>query len=78
MLKDFASKNGTKVSAIDHMDDGSPIKLTIEINPNTGDALFGAFSEPFVGKLLDVFSTGRVQHSSHFAVSDFHKAFLVH
>ena len=44
---------------------------------NTGDALFGAFSEPFVGKLLDVFSTGRVQHSSHFAVSDFHKAFLV-
>ena len=40
MLKDFASKNGTKVSAIDHMDDGSPIKLTIEINPNTGDALF--------------------------------------
>ena len=40
MLKDFSMKNGTKVSAIDYMDDGSPIQLTIEIDPNTGDALF--------------------------------------
>jgi len=40
MLKDFATKKGTKVSAIDYMDDGSPIQLTIEINPETGDALF--------------------------------------
>jgi MFS family permease len=44
---------------------------------NTGDALFGAFSEPFVGKLLDVFSFGSAHHGSHFALSDFHKAFLV-
>lgn len=40
MLKDFATKNGTKVSAIDYMDDGSPIQLGIEIDPSTGDALF--------------------------------------
>ena len=40
MLKDFAAKNGTKVSAIDYMDDGSPIKLAIEIDLDTGDALF--------------------------------------
>jgi 5-oxoprolinase (ATP-hydrolysing) len=40
MLKDFAAKKGTKVSAIDYMDDGSPIQLAIEIDPNTGDALF--------------------------------------
>jgi 5-oxoprolinase (ATP-hydrolysing) len=40
MLKEFASKHGTKVSAVDHMDDGSPICLSIEINPETGSAVF--------------------------------------
>jgi len=40
MLMDFASKNGEKVSAIEHMDDGSPIQLSIEINPKTGSAVF--------------------------------------
>jgi 5-oxoprolinase (ATP-hydrolysing) len=40
MLKDFAATNGGKVSAIDHMDDGSPIKLSIEIDPETGSAIF--------------------------------------
>lgn len=40
MLKDFAAKHGTKVSALDHMDDGSPIKLSVEIDPATGSAVF--------------------------------------
>jgi 5-oxoprolinase (ATP-hydrolysing) len=40
MLKEFAGKHGTKISALDHMDDGSPIKLAIEIDPNTGSAVF--------------------------------------
>jgi 5-oxoprolinase (ATP-hydrolysing) len=40
MLKDFAATNGGKVSAVDHMDDGSPIKLSIEIDPKTGSAIF--------------------------------------
>ena len=40
MLKDFASKHGTKVEAVDYMDDGSPIRLAIEINGETGDAVF--------------------------------------
>jgi 5-oxoprolinase (ATP-hydrolysing) len=40
MLKEFASKHGTKVGAVDHMDDGSPIRLSIEINPETGSAVF--------------------------------------
>lgn len=40
MLKDFAAENGTKVSAVDYMDDGSPIQLTIEIDQTTGDAIF--------------------------------------
>merc|ERR1712238_403258 len=39
-LMDFALKNGEKVSAIEHMDDGSPIQLSIEINPKTGSAVF--------------------------------------
>jgi 5-oxoprolinase (ATP-hydrolysing) len=40
MLKAFASKHGTTASAVDHMDDGSPICLSIEINPATGSAVF--------------------------------------
>mmetsp|Transcript_16483 Transcript_16483/g.35896 ORF Transcript_16483/g.35896 Transcript_16483/m.35896 type:complete len:1053 (+) Transcript_16483:21-3179(+) len=40
MLKEFAAKTGTKVCAVDYMDDGSPIKLTVEIDPETGDAVF--------------------------------------
>lgn len=40
MLKDFASRRGNKASAIDYMDDGSPICLSIEIDPSTGDATF--------------------------------------
>ncbi|KAL3922607.1 MAG: hypothetical protein SGILL_002117 [Bacillariaceae sp.] len=40
MLKGFAAKHGTTVSAIDYMDDGSPIKLSIEIDPATGSAVF--------------------------------------
>jgi len=54
MLKEFVGKqrkqqsgeetkdegNIHKVHAIDYMDDGSPIELTIKINSETGDALF--------------------------------------
>jgi 5-oxoprolinase (ATP-hydrolysing) len=40
MLKDFAATRGAKASAIDYMDDGSPIKLSIEIDPASGSAVF--------------------------------------
>jgi 5-oxoprolinase (ATP-hydrolysing) len=40
MLKDFAAKNGNKVPAIDYMDDGTPIELTINIDEETGIAVF--------------------------------------
>jgi len=40
MLKDFAKTNGTTAKAVDYMDDGSPICLTIEIDPDTGSAVF--------------------------------------
>jgi 5-oxoprolinase (ATP-hydrolysing) len=41
MLKEFAARHGTnKVSAVDYMDDGSPIKLSIDIDTETGSAVF--------------------------------------
>ena len=40
MLKEFAEKNGSTVHAIDFMDDGSPIELTVTIDKDTGSAVF--------------------------------------
>jgi 5-oxoprolinase (ATP-hydrolysing) len=40
MLKNFAAKNGSKARAVDYMDDGSPIELTITIDSETGSAVF--------------------------------------
>ncbi len=40
MLKEFAKKNGSRTEAVDYMDDGTPIQLTIEIDENTGSATF--------------------------------------
>lgn len=40
MLKAFALEHGSRSEAIDYMDDGSPIKLTIDIDVETGDAKF--------------------------------------
>mmetsp|Transcript_13895 Transcript_13895/g.25374 ORF Transcript_13895/g.25374 Transcript_13895/m.25374 type:complete len:1378 (-) Transcript_13895:162-4295(-) len=40
MLKDFASKHGKRAHAIDYMDDGTPIELTVDIDPLTGSACF--------------------------------------
>lgn len=40
MLKQFARDNGTKASAVDYMDDGTPIVLTITIDSETGSAVF--------------------------------------
>eukprot|EP00934_Nitzschia_sp_Nitz4_P003250 Nitzschia sp. Nitz4//scaffold289_size23394//17923//21827//NITZ4_008481-RA/size23394-augustus-gene-0.2-mRNA-1//1//CDS//3329545834//3240//frame0 len=51
MLKAFAVKHGNKVQSEDYMDDGSPIKLSVEIEPSTGDAVFD-----FTGTGPQVFS----------------------
>lgn len=40
MLKDFAKEHGTRSTAIDFMDDGTPIKLVVDIDPETGSANF--------------------------------------
>jgi 5-oxoprolinase (ATP-hydrolysing) len=40
MLTNFAKANGNHAHAIDFMDDGSPIELSIKIDPDTGSAVF--------------------------------------
>jgi 5-oxoprolinase (ATP-hydrolysing) len=40
MLKDFAMEHGRNAHAIEYMDDGSPIELSIDIDPETGSATF--------------------------------------
>lgn len=40
ILQEFVKKHGERAHAIDFMDDGSPIELTINIEKNSGDALF--------------------------------------
>ena len=40
MLKSFASEHGSRAHAIDHMDDGTAIELTIDIDKDTGSATF--------------------------------------
>ncbi len=45
---------------------------------NTGDAIFGAFSEPLVGKLLDLFWNGKVALSVHlFNLHDYYTALAI-
>ena len=45
---------------------------------NTGDAIFGAFSEPLVGKILDVQWTGKIIGGvHHFSVANYQHAFLL-
>lgn len=40
MLKRFASAHGIRATAIDHLDDGTPIQLVIDIDSRTGGACF--------------------------------------
>jgi MFS family permease len=45
---------------------------------NTGDAIFGAFTEPFIGKLLDIFWNGDIVNGvPHFTIHAYHAAFVV-
>ncbi|KDN47703.1 hypothetical protein RSAG8_03493, partial [Rhizoctonia solani AG-8 WAC10335] len=40
LLRDFAKKHGNKLEARDYLDDGSPMNLRIEINEESGSAVF--------------------------------------
>mmetsp|Transcript_27108 Transcript_27108/g.59295 ORF Transcript_27108/g.59295 Transcript_27108/m.59295 type:complete len:1400 (+) Transcript_27108:291-4490(+) len=40
MLKSFSAEHGSRAHAIDYMDDGTPIELTIDIDKDTGSARF--------------------------------------
>ena len=45
---------------------------------NIGDAIFGAFTEPLIGKLLDTFWQGKVVAGVHyFSVHDYHLVFIL-
>ena len=45
---------------------------------NTGDAIFGAISEPLIGKFLDRGWAGQIVKGVHyFSVHDYHQAFLL-
>lgn len=45
---------------------------------NTGDAIFGAYTEPLIGKFLDMEWTGITVHGAHyFRVYDYQRAFLL-
>lgn len=45
---------------------------------NTGDAIFGAVSEPLVGKFLDMGWAGQIVKDVHyFSLHDYHRAFLL-
>jgi MFS family permease len=45
---------------------------------NTGDAFFGAYTEPLIGKFLDMGSAGRALHGTpYFSIHDYHQAFLL-
>jgi 5-oxoprolinase (ATP-hydrolysing) len=67
MLKEFAAKHGKEAHAVDFMDDGSRIELTITIDPLTGSAVFdfegtgpevyGNHNAPPAGTLHCVFPT---------------------
>jgi len=40
LLRRVAAKSGTRLHAVDYMDDGTPIELTIKIDPESGSAVF--------------------------------------
>ncbi len=45
---------------------------------NTGDAIFGAYTEPLIGKLLDLEWSGRILNNIHyFSAQDYRQAFLL-
>jgi N-methylhydantoinase B/oxoprolinase/acetone carboxylase alpha subunit len=63
MLKDFAAEHGTRAHAIDHMDDGTPIELTVDIDPSTGGARFD-----FSGTGPQILGNLNVRTASHFPI----------
>lgn len=45
---------------------------------NTGDALFGSFTEPLIGKILDIFWHGKIENGVHFfSTHEFQVAFAI-
>lgn len=55
-----------------------PLAATVVALINTGDALFGSFTEPLIGKFLDVLWDGTmVNHAQYFSVHNYHLALSI-
>ncbi len=73
----FGFTTGAFMLAFAYGKDINPIMLTATIASliNTGDAIFGSFTEPLTGKLLDLSSQGKITDAAQaFSVSDYHFA----
>jgi nitrate/nitrite transporter NarK len=60
--------------------DVNPIAMTATVVAfiNTGDALIGTFTEPLLGKFLDIFGHGKMLHGIRFfSLKDYHMALLL-
>lgn len=59
--------------------DSNPLYLaaTVIALINSGDAICGALSEPFIGKLLDLSTHGMITIPTHFPISAYRFAFLI-
>lgn len=58
----------------------NPASMTATVSAfiNTGDALIGTFSEPLLGKMLDIFGHGKMhQGVRYFSVHDYHDALIL-
>ncbi|OGO91170.1 MAG: MFS transporter [Coxiella sp. RIFCSPHIGHO2_12_FULL_42_15] len=54
------------------------VSATIIALINTGDGVFGSFTEPLIGKFLDLGWDGRIVNGvHHFSVSNYHHAFII-
>lgn len=60
--------------------DVNPIAMTATVVAfiNTGDALIGTFTEPLLGKFLDIFGHGKMLHGIRFfSLKDYHMALVL-
>lgn len=55
-----------------------PLAATVVALINTGDALFGSFTEPLIGKFLDVLWDGTLVNNAHyFSLNNYHVALSI-
>ncbi|KAL1859520.1 hypothetical protein VTK73DRAFT_7577 [Phialemonium thermophilum] len=71
LLKDMAAKSGTHLEAVEHMDDGTPIRLKITINGDDGSAVFD-----FTGTGPEVYANVSMEGSTNAPTSVTYSAII--